>query len=67
MKKKFLTNPFFEILLAITLLVVIALIMNFCTSDNDKDLAQTNEMLEYHSSPDQLTIERDGYVMIIKQ
>lgn len=65
MKKKLLTNPFFEILLAIALLVVIVLIMNFCTSD--KDLAQTNEMLEYHSSPDQLTIERDGYVTIIKQ
>lgn len=65
MKKKRLLNPIQEIILAIALLIAIAFIVNHCTSDIEQD--QINEMLEYHSAPDQLTVEQDGYIKIVKQ
>lgn len=65
MKKKSLIHPVLEIILAVAMLIAIAFIVNHCTSDIEQD--QINEMLEYHSAPDQLTVEQDGYVKIIKQ
>ncbi|MDR0825057.1 MAG: hypothetical protein LBN74_08175 [Prevotella sp.] len=66
MKKKHLLNPIQEIILAIALLVAIVLIVNHCAPDIRQDEV-INEMLEYHSAPGQLVVERDGYVNIIKQ
>lgn len=65
MKKKSLIHPVLEIFLAVAILIAIAFIMNYCTRDTEQE--QISEMLEYHSAPDQLTIEQDGYVKIIKQ
>lgn len=65
MKKKSLIHPVLEIILSVAMIIVIAFIMNYCTRDIEQ--AQINEMLEYHSAPDQLTVEQDGYVKIIKQ
>lgn len=65
MKKKCLLHPLLEIILAFVILVALAFMMNYCTGDNEQ--AQINEMLEYHSAPNQLTIEQDGYIKIIKQ
>ena len=67
MKRKRITNPLAEIALALVLFAVIGLAIRSCVKRYDKEQAQINEMLEYHSAPDQLTIECDGYIKIIKQ
>lgn len=67
MNKKFLIHPLHEILLAIVLLALIAFAVHSCVNRyNNKGQAQINEMLEYHSAPDQLTIECNGYIKIRK-
>ncbi len=65
MKKKSLIQPVLDIILTVVILIAIAFIVNYCARDTEQE--QINEMLEYHSAPDQLTIEQDGYVKIIKQ
>ena len=67
MKRKRITNPLAEIALALVLLAIIGFAVRSCVNCNNKEQAQINEMLEYHSAPDQLTVEQDGYVKIIKQ
>lgn len=67
MKRKRITNPLAEIALALVLLVVIGFAVRSCVNRNNKEQAQINEMLEYHSAPNQLVVEHDGYIKIIKQ
>lgn len=67
MKRKRITNPLAEMILALVLLVFIGFAVRSCVSRKDKERAQINEMLEYHSAPNQLTIECDGYIKIVKQ
>lgn len=67
MKRKRIINPLAEMLLALVLLVVICFAVRSCVNRKYKDRAEVNEMLEYHSAPNQLTIECDGYIKIVKQ
>lgn len=67
MKRKCIINPLAELVLALVLLVVIGFAVRSCVNPSDKEQAQINEMLEYHSAPNQLVVEHDGYIKIIKQ
>lgn len=66
MKRKRITNPLAEVALALVLLVAIGFAVRSCVNRN-KEQAQIDEMLEYHSAPNQLVVEHDGYIKIIKQ
>lgn len=68
MKKKYIINPYVVALLIMCLFAALI----FCAKKHNKphrqvDKESTNEMLEHHSSPDQLVVEYDGYIRIIKQ
>lgn len=71
MKKKYIINPYAAALLFMILFAGIIYCAKGCHDTlhelKQLDKESTNEMLEHHSSPDQLVVEYDGYIRIIKQ